>query len=182
MATSARLSLRDGQHQLTGVERKMGENEIIVSKTDQRGIITYANKVFLGISGYSEDEVLDAPHSLIRHPDMPRCVFKLLWDTVKDGEEIFAYVVNRCKNGDHYWVFAHVTPCYDTNGQLIGYHSSRRAPQRKALEVIEPLYANLRQLEQQADSSMAGLEKSYTALQQILRENDTSYAKFVLSL
>ena len=86
----------------TGVERFFDDDDIIVSKTDLKGKITYANRVFSQVSGYTEPELIGQPHNLIRHPDMPRCVFKLLWDTVQDGREIFAYVVNLCKGGDHY--------------------------------------------------------------------------------
>ncbi len=68
--------------------------------------------MFLTIAGYTEREVLGQPHSMIRHPDMPRGVFALLWETIASGSEIFAYVVNLAKNGDHYWVFAHVTPTF----------------------------------------------------------------------
>jgi len=94
----------------TGVESHFGDDEIIVSKTDPRGVITYANEIFIRVSGYSEEELLGAPHSILRHPAMPRCVFKLLWDTIQGGREIFAYVVNLAKTGNHYWVLAHVTP------------------------------------------------------------------------
>ena len=89
--------------QVTGHEVFFDDDEIIVSKTDLTGKITYANDMFLRIAGYKEVEVLGQPHSLIRHPDMPRSIFKLLWDTISAGGEIFAYVMNRCKNGDHYW-------------------------------------------------------------------------------
>lgn len=91
---------------LTGVAQLLDENDIIVSKTDPKGTITYVNNVFLSISGYAESEMLGAPHSAIRHPFMPRAVFKFMWDTLKAGEEIFAYVINRCKNGDH-WHLRH---------------------------------------------------------------------------
>ena len=73
------------------------------------------------------------PHSIIRHPDMPRAVFKLLWDTVIEGREIFAYVKNKAKNGDFYWVFAHVTPSYDNDRRIIGFHSNRRVPDPKVV-------------------------------------------------
>lgn len=76
----------------TGKERFFNENELIVSKTDTGGRITYANDVFLRVAGLTENDALGAPHSLIRHPDMPRAVFKLLWDTIASGQEIFAYV------------------------------------------------------------------------------------------
>lgn len=123
---------------VTGREVKFNENEIIVSKTDTRGIMVYVNDVFLKISGYTEDEMLGKPHSAIRHPHMPKCVFKVLWDAIKSGNEVFAYVQNCCKNGDHYWVLAHVTPTLNDKGEVIGYHSSRRVPKREALAKVEP--------------------------------------------
>ena len=121
---------------LTGVERHLAPDDIVVSKTDTKGRITYANQVFLDIAGYVENEVVGRPHNIVRHPEMPRAVFKLLWDTISQGNEIFAYVVNRAKNGDHYWVFAHVTPTFDQSGKIISYHSSRRAPRREAVEKV----------------------------------------------
>ena len=130
---------------LTGVERFFDVDDIIVSKTDLKGRITYANDVFLEIAGYTEQEVLGQPHSMIRHPDMPRCIFKLLWDTIQGGQEIFAYVINRCKNGDHYWVYAHVTPSKGVGGEIVGYHSNRRVPERSIVEkTIIPLYQELK--------------------------------------
>ena len=119
------------ERRLTGSERFIGENDIIVSKTDLKGRITYCNKVFLDIAGYTERECLGQPHSMIRHPDMPRCIFKVLWDTIQSGQEIFAYVVNRAANGDHYWVYAHVTPSIGEGGTIVGYHSNRRVPDRR---------------------------------------------------
>src|SRR5579871_2355063 len=106
----------------TNHEVTFGDDEIIVSKTDIKGHIQYANEVFLRISGYSENEVLGEPHNVIRHPDMPRCIFKLLWDTISSGHEIFAYVKNLCKDGSYYWVLAHVTPTFNNYGEIIGYH------------------------------------------------------------
>ena len=100
------------------------DSEIIVSKTDLKGRITYANQTFCHVAGYDEAELLGQQHSIVRHPDMPRAVFKLLWDTLGEGKEIFAYVKNMTKHGDYYWVFAHVTPSYDGAGKLVGYHSS----------------------------------------------------------
>ena len=76
----------------TGVETTISDNEIIVSKTDTRGIIQYANDVFMRVAKYDESEVIGQPHNMIRHPDMPRTIFKLLWDTIASGQEIFAYV------------------------------------------------------------------------------------------
>jgi PAS domain S-box-containing protein len=86
----------------TGRERTFREDEVIVSKTDLKSIITHANLVFVRVAGYSEQELLGQPHNPIRHPDLPRCVFKLLWDTISKGNEIFAYVINLCSDGEHY--------------------------------------------------------------------------------
>lgn len=168
---------------LTGREIIFPEDDLIVSKTDPRGIITYVNDVFCQVSGYHEEEALDKPHSLIRHPHMPRCVFKLLWDEIKAGNEIFAYVLNRAKNGDEYWVFAHVTPTYDDDGKLLGYHSSRRAPQRGAIEKIKPIYRQLLACEQQLGSlGQEALAASTKMLNSLLESHKVTYPEFVLGL
>ena len=167
---------------VTGIERTFQTDEIIVSKTDTTGRITYANDVFIGISGYTAAEVLGQPHSMIRHPDMPRAVFKLLWDRLALGHEVFAYVVNRSKNGDHYWVLAHVTPNLDSDGKTIGYHSCRRVPKRSAVETMSGLYASLCQVEAENERK-AGLEKSSAMLMDAVASlGFTSYDRFVLSL
>lgn len=166
---------------LTGVERTFPESEIIVSKTDPTGRLTYVNDVFSQVSGYREDEVLGEQHNLIRHPEMPRCVFKLLWDTVQSGQEIFAYVNNRAKNGDYYWVLAHVTPTFGSGGEIVGYHSSRRAPRRNAIDAVTPIYKQLCEIEQQGDRK-AGLANSLDALNKSLTEKGMSYDEFVLAL
>ena len=168
--------------QPTGREQSFAEDEIIVSKTDLKGIITYANPVFLRVAGYEEHEVLGQPHNLIRHPAMPQCVFKLLWDTLEQGEEIFAYVVNLCKNGDHYWVFAHVTPSFDEIGNVIGYHSSRRVPDRKAIEQIEPIYKMLREKELRHPDWRAGMNEALETLVTHLEQQGLRYDQFVFAL
>lgn len=176
MANSSKLTL-------TGVERFFDKNEIIVSKTDLKGRITYANEVFQRVAGYSEQELLGQPHSIVRHPAMPRCVFKLLWDTLEAGNEIFAYVINRCKNGDHYWVFAHVTPTFDANGKIISYHSSRRVPRRDVVEgVFQPLYKQLLDVENKHANSKDGMNASFKAVVNLLTEKGVSYDELIFSL
>lgn len=147
-----------------------------------RGRITYCNDVFVRVSGYSEAELLNAPHSLIRHPDMPRCVFKFLWDRISAGHEVFAYVVNLAKTGDHYWVLAHVTPTRDATGKIVAYHSNRRVPDAAAVAAIEPIYRELRQVEEQAADRKQGMNQAYEALTEKLRSIGKSYDEFVLSL
>lgn len=167
----------------TGKERFFKEDEVIVSKTDLKGRMTYVNRVFMAISGYEEAELLGQPHSIIRHPNMPRCVFKLLWDTLETKKEIFAYVINQCKNGDHYWVFAHVTPSFDKSGQVIGYHSNRRVPDRQILESsIVPLYAALQQEEERHKNQKEGMKHSFAMVVDFLKEKGMNYDEFIFSL
>tara|TARA_R110000796_G_scaffold27597_1_gene75976 strand:+ start:117 stop:641 length:525 start_codon:yes stop_codon:yes gene_type:complete len=168
---------------VTGKEAFFGDNEIIVSKTDLKGHITYANDVFLDIAGYTEAEVLGKPHSLIRHPRMPRCIFKLLWETISGGGELFAYVMNRCKNGDHYWVLAHVTPSRNETGEIIGYHSSRRVPNRKILEgTIVPLYEQLRRKEDSFENRKEGMNAAFGDITQMLQSKGVAYDEFIARL
>lgn len=168
---------------LTGKERTFKDDEIIVSKTDPKGRITYANRVFLTVAGYRESEILGQPHSIIRHPDMPRCVFKLLWDTIADGREIFAYVINRAKNGDHYWVYAHVTPSFDATGKIVGYHSNRRVPDRKLVEKeIVPLYRALKAEEERHKNGKEQLAASGKMVVDLLTSRGVAYDEFVASL
>lgn len=87
-------------------EHALREDEFIVSKTDTRGVITYCNRTFMRISGFSEAELFGQPHNIIRHPDMPRGAFRLLWKQLQAGNEFFGYVKNLCKDGSYYWVLA----------------------------------------------------------------------------
>jgi PAS domain S-box-containing protein len=163
-------------------ERTFGENELIVSRTDQKGLLQYCNKLFLSISGYSEKELLGKPHSLIRHPDMPKAVFKLLWETIQTGNEIFAYVKNKCKDGAYYWVLAHVTPTYDHAGHIVGYHSNRRCPMRSSIEKITPIYKELLHIEHNAKSAIEGLKQSYELLMHTTTKNGEDYNEFILKI
>lgn len=166
----------------TSIEKTFLENELIISRTDTKGIITYANSVFVSISGYSEKELLGKPHSIIRHPDMPKAVFKLLWETLHSGNEIFAYVKNRCKDGAYYWVIAHVTPTYDSTGHIIGYHSNRRCPQRDAIAEISKIYAELLRIEREHTSTTEGVKRSYEHLTNIVASEKKEYNELILSI
>ena len=165
-----------------GKERFFDKDDLIVSKTDIKGRLTYANKVFLEIADYSEEEVIGKPHNIIRHPSMPRGIFELLWNTISAGQELFAYVVNKAKNNDHYWVIAHVTPSF-SNGQVIGYHSTRRVPNPQTIRtVIEPLYDRLNAIEASFSSRKEGSQASFNAIRDMLAEKQQSYAEFVAEL
>lgn len=168
---------------LTGVENTFDKDEFIVSKTDKTGKILYTNKVFLTTAEYEEKELIGKPHSIVRHPEMPKCVYKLLWETIQSGKELFAYINNKAKSGNNYWVFAHVTPSFDENNQINGYHSNRRVPNRKVLdEIIIPLYAKLLAEEKKHSNSKDGMEASYKMLMNILKEKGMTYDEFIFSI
>tara|TARA_R110002072_G_scaffold43737_45_gene122827 strand:- start:1269 stop:1799 length:531 start_codon:yes stop_codon:yes gene_type:complete len=176
------MATRIDESKLTGVERTFEADEFIVSKTDLKGHITYANNVFLRVSGFSEKEIIKSPHSLVRHPGMPRCVFKLLWDRIQEKKEIFAYVVNTAKNGDHYWVIAHVTPSFDGDGNVVGFHSNRRKPDPEKVEAVKGVYDLLLKEEAACEDRKAGMAKSGELLNAMLAEKGLTYDEFVLTL
>ena len=149
----------------------------LVSKTDTKGRITYCNEPFLKIVGAKQNELLGKPHNIIRHPDMPRIVFKLLWEYVKSKREIFAYVKNKSFDGGYYWVFANITASLDANKNIVGYYSVRRKPNPKAIEIIEPIYKKLLELEK-----MGGMEASSKALFELLEQKHTTYDELVNNL
>jgi PAS domain S-box-containing protein len=158
-------------------------DDLIVSKTDLTGRITYANQVFCRVAGYSEQELLGQPHSIVRHPDMPRAVFKYLWDTILEGREVFAYVKNMARSGDFYWVFAHVTPSFDADRKIVGFHSNRRVPdQRIVREVIAPVYADLLSVEQSHRNGKEALAAGFQALVDFIKSKKMTYDELIFSL
>ncbi|MGO9955579.1 MAG: hypothetical protein ACLP50_06280 [Solirubrobacteraceae bacterium] len=122
-------------------ERTFGIEELFFSTTDRKGIIQSGNRVFARVAAHEEGEMVGRPHSLIRHPDMPRCVFKLLWDTIEDGRAIAAYVKNRAKTGEPYWVMATIVPCEG------GYLSVRLKPSSAYFDTVKTICPELRALE-----------------------------------
>lgn len=158
----------------TGIERTFDDDTLIVSKTDRHGRITYANDAFLTISRYARHELMGAPHSVLRHPDMPRGVFKLLWDEIQAGREVFAFVKNLAKDGAHYWVLAHVTPTLGHDGSVLGYHSNRRRPDRAAVAAVEPIYGAMLR-EEARHGRVAGADASLALLRRELEARGITY-------
>ncbi len=172
-------------HQIkpTGRETFFPASELIVSKTDLKGRMTYVNRLFCEMACYSEAELIGQPHSFIRHPDMPRSVFKLLWETIEAKQEIFAFVKNMAATGDHYWVFAHVTPSYDPKGKLTGYHSNRRVPPPDLIKnTIVPLYADVLAIEKRHVNGKESLAAGYKALTDFVASQKVSYDELMFSL
>lgn len=166
----------------SGVEKTFRPDQIIVSKTDLQGRLTYVNDLFVEISGYPESELVGQPHKVIRHPDMPRSVFGLLWEKITAGEEIFAYVMNLSADGSHYWVLAHVTPTFDVSGKVVGYHSNRRTADREVVEVITALYQRLSAAERRHSGAREAATAGRELLDQELDAAGLSYDEYVWAL
>ena len=157
--------------------KEMKDEDFIVSKTDLKGRILYCNQIFMEMAEYTEDELLGKPHSIIRHPDMPKAVFRHLWNVIPTKQEIFAFVINKTKNNNDYWVYANVTATVDINGKIVDYYSVRRRPNPKALAVIIPLYRKMIEVEKSS-----GVDASFKVLTDILAEKGVSYDELVISL
>lgn len=156
---------------------EMKEDDFIVSKTDTKGRLTYVNKIFMEMAEYTEAELLGQPHNIVRNPQMPKLIFKLLWERVQNKEEIFAYVVNKTKNGNDYWVYANVTASLDERNSIVGFYSVRRMPNPRALEVIKPLYAKMLSAERSG-----GIEASRRILDELCKEKGVGYDELIISL
>ena len=121
----------------------LDEYAFLVSETDDKGIIRFANDDFCKIAGYTLDELLGKPHNIVRHPDMPKAAFKDLWDTVRNGKTWTGYVKNSTKNGGYYWVFATVFPFTSCDGSQ-GYLSCRRKASEEEIKIHEELYKKMK--------------------------------------
>jgi len=157
------------------------EDDFVVSKTDLKGRITYGNRVFHEFSGYTERDLIGTQHNIIRHPDMPRGVFKFLWDTIQAKRECFAYVKNMSKDGSFYWVFANVTPSLSESGELDGYLSVRRKPRKEAVSVLADVYSLMLKEEKRAGPKDA-CQASLALLNGILAKRGEDYETFILSI
>ncbi|WP_331775848.1 PAS domain-containing protein [Sulfurospirillum sp. 1612] len=156
---------------------ELEDNDFIISKTDLKGRITYCNQIFIRLSQYDEKELIGAPHNIIRHPDMPRIIFKLLWERIQSQQEIFAFIKNLTKDGGYYWVFANITASLDINGASIGYYSVRRKANQEAMPTIIALYQKLSALEKSENISA-----SEQYLNDFLEKKEMNYDEWVISL
>ncbi len=122
-------------------------NRPIISKTDLKGIITYVNTPFSKLAGYTKEELIGKPHNIVRHPDMPKAVFKDLWDTIERNEKWRGFVKNLRKDGKYYWVEAFIEPIFDENGNKIGYISARKPVSKEDKEKYEKIYKEMKKKE-----------------------------------
>lgn len=172
-----KLNKNDAPSNITNKEKKLGDNDFIVSKTNKSGVIIYCNEIFTDMSGYDPDELIGSNHNLIRHPDMPRLAFRIAWDLIKDKKEFFGFVKNLCADGSYYWVLTYITADTDSNGEILSYTSVRRKPPQSAIDAIIPIYALLNEAEQRG-----GIDASYKVLNDFLEEKNTTYEELVINL
>jgi aerotaxis receptor len=170
------------QHQPNGREVSLKDDEFIVSKTDPQSRITYANRAFMRITGYSEPEFLGQPQNIIRHPEMPQGVYRLLWNTIRNGDEFLGYINNLCKDGSNYWVWANITPDRDEQGRIVGFFSARRKPDPAAVAKVKPIYAEMLAAEAGASNVDAACKASLAVLDHHIHQEHADYEAFVLSL
>jgi len=145
----------------TEIEKEVTSIDLIVSKSDSEGKITYVNPIFIKISGYTQGELFEKPHSILRHPDMPKVIFKYLWENLQKGNDVVAYVKNLCKDGSYYWVLATVKTAKNPDGSFRNYMSTRRSITENAKSNISKIYAQLLKTEkdQSFEESQEQFEK-----------------------
>ena len=159
-------------------EIKLSAKRYIVSTTDAKGIIKYGNDYFMEISGYTESELIGQPHSIVRHPDMPKVVFKMMWDRINSGHNIMAVVKNLAKDGSYYWVVTEFEPKRDTiSNEIISHTAFRKAAPQNAIDTMTAIYAKLIELEKEG-----GMNASEQYLREFLEKNNTSYDDYINAL
>lgn len=151
------------------------KNKVLLSKTDTKGTILYANEDFIDVSGYDEFELIGQPHNIIRHPDMPKVIFKFLWDSIKSGNNIHAIIKNMSKTGRYYWVITDFKIIADSDGEIVGYFGTRKSvPEDIIIKFIEPLYKKLLHIEE-----ASGMSASEEYLNGFLEERKKTYMQYI---
>jgi len=170
--------LQRQQRTIIDKEVSWDKTQVIMSKTNAFGIIEYANEVFVDVSGYEDYELMGQPHNIIRHPDMPKVIFKVLWENLKNGKNFHAIVKNLAKSGRFYWVITDFEISRNENDVIVNYFARRQAvPQEVIALHIEPLYKKLLQIE-----AASGVEFSEKYLIGFLEEKNKSYVEYIKEL
>ncbi len=158
-------------------EIKFSKKQFIVSRTDINGKITFINKNFSEISKYTEAELIGTPHNVLRHPDMPRAIFYLVWQNLLAGNKISGVIKNLAKDGCYYWVITDFEPKFNSNGQITALTAFRRSAPQDVIDTAEELYATMLAIEKKH-----GMEKSLAYLEGFLEENEMNYHEFIEEL
>lgn len=152
-------------------------NKVLLSITDTKGVIEYGNEDYVEVSGYEEFELVGSQHNIVRHPDMPKVVFKLMWDRLQKEENIVAIVKNMAKTGRYYWVMTDFVVRKDEQGNVTGYKAFRKPAPRKAVEAMIPFYKKLRDIE-----DFRGVDASLNFFNGYFEGRDTNYDDFIEKL
>jgi PAS domain S-box-containing protein len=151
------------------------KSKVLLSKTDTKGTILYANEDFIDVSGYDEFELVGQPHNIVRHPDMPKVIVKFLWDSIKSSQNIHAIIKNMSKTGRYYWVVTDFKIIADADGEIVGYFGTRKSvPEDIIVKFIEPLYKKLLHIEE-----VSGLHASEEYLVGFLEERKKTYMEYI---
>ena len=164
----------------TPIDREVGWNksQVVISETDVYGRITNVNDVFCNVCGYSPDEMIGQPHSIIRHPDMPKLIFKLLWDNLKAGNNFIGVIKNLAKSGEYYWVITDFEMCRDAMGNITHYIARRKSVPKAVIEnYVAPLYQTLLKLEK-----VGGMELSTRFFKNYLAKQGKDYIDFIIDV
>lgn len=164
----------------TPIDREVGWNksQVVISETDVYGRITNVNDVFCNVCGYSPDEMIGQPHSIIRHPDMPKLIFKLLWDNLKAGNNFIGVIKNLAKSGEYYWVITDFEMRYDAMGNITHYIARRKSVPKAVIEnYVAPLYETLLKLEK-----VGGMELSTRFFKNYLAKQGKDYIDFIIDV
>ncbi|EAR10425.1 PAS domain-containing protein [Reinekea blandensis] len=156
-------------------------DEMIITKTDVKGRITYANRTFMRVADLSEPILMGQPHAIIRHPHMPRGVFYGLWKALQAQQEFFGFIQNLTGSGNYYWVFANITPDYE-DGKVQGYYSVRRTAPKEAVNTLKAIYQSMNEIESSASRSSAPEQSWSWLMDHLAKEHGISYEEFILNL
>lgn len=169
------MDIRFNRPTLSDREVDWNKTKVLLSKTDIKGTILYANENFIDVSGYDEHELIGQPHNVIRHPDMPKVIFKFMWDSIKSSENIYVIIKNMSKTGRYYWVVTDFKIIADGDGEIAGYFGTRKSvPEEIIIKFIEPLYKKLLHIEE-----VSGLGASEDYLIGFLEERKKTYNEYV---
>jgi PAS domain-containing protein len=163
-------------------QRHIATDDLLVTMSDTQGVITYANGPFCQVQACHERDLIRQPHNILRHPDMPAAIFELVWQRLRAGHEVFAYVKNLAHNGEYYWTLSHWMMNGDTAGRPAGYQCCRRSTGTKSIAAIESVYREMRRIERAAATPEVGIAQSRQWLDQLLASRNQNYDQFVLSL
>lgn len=151
------------------------KSKVLLSKTDIKGTILYANEDFIDVSGYDEFELIGQPHNIVRHPDMPKVIFKFLWDSLKSGKNIHAIFKNMSKTGRYYWIITDFKIIADSDGEIVGYFGTRKSVREDIIvKFIEPLYKKLLHIEE-----ASGMSAAEEYLIGFLEERKKTYMEYI---